>query len=62
MGNATTIHVGGSEEATCLAFGDDSQFGDTLVYAFVIVRRARLGAIEARIAALRKRFGVGSRS
>lgn len=61
MGNASTIHVGGSEKATYLAFGDDSQFGDTLVYAFAIVRRTRLTAIEARVAALKKQFGIPKR-
>jgi hypothetical protein len=35
-----TIVVGHDESARFLAFGDDSQFMNTLVYAFAIVDRA----------------------
>lgn len=58
LGNANTIHVGSSNDATYLAFGDDSQFSGVLVYAFVITRRTRVKAIEARIAALKERFRI----
>jgi Protein of unknown function (DUF3800) len=50
--------VGSSPEANYLAFGDDSQSGDTLVYAFVIARRTRIRAVEARITALKDRFKI----
>lgn len=58
MGTASTIPVGASDKASYLAFGDDSQVRDTLVYAFALVRRTRLGAVEARIAALKERFKI----
>lgn len=58
MGTAATIYVGAGENARYVAFGDDSQFKDTLVYSFIIVRRTRLRAVEARIAILKERFRI----
>ena len=58
MGTAATVPVGANENAGHIAFGDDSQFKDTLAYAFAIVRRARLRAIEGRIGVLKERFKI----
>jgi hypothetical protein len=57
-GNANTIRVGSSHDANYLAFGDDSQFGDVLVYAFAILHRTRSKAVEASILALKERFKI----
>ncbi|SRR5581483_6298943 len=58
MGTAATVPVGANENAGYVAFGDDSQFKNTLAYAFAIVRRARLRAIEGRIGVLKERFRI----
>lgn len=58
MVNASAIHVGISDDASYLAYGDDSQFGDVLKYAFAITRSNRIRAVEARIAALKERFKI----
>jgi hypothetical protein len=49
MGNASILGVHRSDEANYLAFGDDSQFGDMLAYAFAIVHCTRAEMVEARL-------------
>lgn len=44
--------------ARYVAFGDESQYGDTLVYAFVVVARAQLTAVECRLDFLKDRFRI----
>lgn len=51
------ITVGG-DTAEYLAFGDDSQYGDTLVYAFAIIHRSRISVTESRLAALKRRYRI----
>lgn len=58
MGTAKTVPAGANENASYIAFGDDSQFKNTLAYAFVIVRRVRLRAIEGRIGVLKEKFKI----
>lgn len=57
MGN-NIIPVGGNERSDYLAFGDDSQFGETLVFAFAIVHRSNLTAVEDALAELKEHFGI----
>jgi hypothetical protein len=58
MGTAKTIPIGGDKAAPYLAFGDDSQYGDFLAYAFVVVRRKRLPQVERRLADLKDSFKI----
>jgi hypothetical protein len=58
MGTARILGVGRSDQASYLAFGDDSQFGDTLAYAFAIVHCARAEMVEARLLALKEQFNI----
>src|SRR5258708_38520719 len=50
------IEVGSDRTAPGIAFGDDSQYGKFLAFAFVIVPRLRLSYVEACITALKERF------
>ena len=58
MGSSNIIPVGRNDQASFMAFGDDSHFNDTLAYAFAIVERGRVGAIEQRLSALKDRFKI----
>ncbi len=58
MGNARVIKTGAEAGAPYLAFGDDSQFGEVLAYAVVIVRRTRVRQIESRLSALKERYRI----
>lgn len=58
MGNAKTIFVGSDSGARYFAFGDDSQFGDVIVYAFIFVATTRVRAIERKITELKKDFKI----
>jgi hypothetical protein len=58
VGNARVIKTGALSSAPYLAFGDDSQFGDVLAYAVIIVRRTKLRQIESRLSALKERFRI----
>jgi hypothetical protein len=60
MGNANILPAGGDASADYLAFGDDSQFGDTLVYAFVIVHRDRAPQVRTRLSELKQRFRISA--
>lgn len=58
MEKSNIIGVGENNQARYLAFGDDSQFGDTLVYAFAFVQRGRVQSVERRLLALKDRFNI----
>ena len=58
MANAKTIPAGGDRAAKYVAFGDDSQFGDTLAFAFVVVRRDRLRYAEERLNGLKRLYRI----
>lgn len=58
MGNANILPAGENTSANYLAFGDDSQFGDTLVYAFVIVHRDRAPQVRTHLHELKQRFKI----
>lgn len=58
MGNAYTISVGADTKAEYLAFGDDSQFGDTLAFAFVVLKRSRLTYAEDRLRGLKQLYRI----
>jgi hypothetical protein len=58
MGNANILPAGGDASADYLAFGDDSQFGDTLVYAFAIIHRNRAPQVRTRLHELKQRFKI----
>ena len=47
-----------SDPAEYLAFGDDSQYGDTLVYTFAIIHRNRISVTESRLVALKRRYRI----
>lgn len=58
MEETITLPVGDDSSAPFLAFGDDSQFGDRLAFAFVVLRRERLHRVERRINDLKDRFRI----
>ena len=58
MGNAYTIPVGANTAAEYLAYGDDSQFGDILAFAFLIVRRTNLARAEERLTNLKLHYRI----
>lgn len=55
---ASILSLGRSDQGNYLAFGDDSQFGDTLAYAFAIVHRTRIETLEARLLDLKRQFDI----
>jgi len=52
------ISVGQNRDARFAAFGDDSQYGDVLVYAFIIVKRSRVTSMERRLRVLKEKFAI----
>jgi hypothetical protein len=58
MAGTITIPVGADKAAQYLAFGDDSQFGDYLAFAFVIVRRDHLRYAEERLSGLKRYYKI----
>ncbi|MFM0261876.1 hypothetical protein [Paraburkholderia sediminicola] len=58
MNSPQTIQVGRDEKAPFVAFGDDSQYGDSLAFAFVLVPRTRLRFAERKLERLKKRFKI----
>ena len=52
------LPVGSSRAAPYLAFGDDSRFKNTLVFAVVIIPRTRLRQVETRLARLKKEYSI----
>lgn len=58
MGNAKSIHVGLDDESPYFAFGDDSQCGDIVVFAFVIIPRHQITILEKKIEVLKERFKI----
>lgn len=53
----TTIEVGRDPAARFYAFGDDSAYGEVLVYAFVIVPKRRARVLRRRLGDIKKKFG-----
>ena len=60
MADPTIIRVGTNGSSEYVAFGDDCQLYDLLVFAFAIVRRTDVSWVEKRIAALKLYFGLPS--
>ena len=58
MDSPKTIQVGRDKTAPFVAFGDDSQYGDSLSFAFVLVPRTRLRFAERKLEQLKKRFKI----
>ncbi|MFM0071844.1 hypothetical protein PQQ86_11790 [Paraburkholderia sediminicola] len=58
MSSSQTIQVGRAREAPFVAFGDDSQYGDSLSFAFVLVPRTRVRFAERKLERLKKRFKI----
>ena len=52
------IPVGAESNSRFVAFGDESQFGNTVVYAYVIVPRLRVTQVEARLLSLKRAFRI----
>lgn len=48
--------VGSSRAADWVAFGDDSVYSDTLVYAFLMFKRTKIKTITRELCELKKRF------
>jgi hypothetical protein len=58
MRSAEIIQVGRDKTAPFVAFGDDSQYGDSLSFAFVLVPRTRLRFAERKLERLKSRFKI----
>jgi hypothetical protein len=58
MEETRTLFVGDNNSAPFLAFGDDSQYGDHLVFAFIILRRERLRRVERSLSDLKDRLRI----
>lgn len=58
MDNINTIRVGSNIETPYVAFGDDSQFENVVVYGFVICKRRHLKHINTEVKLLKKRFKI----
>ncbi|MGX2030917.1 MULTISPECIES: hypothetical protein [Methylocaldum] len=56
--NANILPVGSNRSTPYLAFGDDSRFYNTLVFAVVIIPRTRLKQVETSIARLKDKFDI----
>ncbi len=48
----------GSEHNEYLAFGDDSQFKDTLAYSFIVIHSDKLEFVQSRIKRIKKIYGI----
>ncbi|MCW8449755.1 nucleoside triphosphate pyrophosphohydrolase family protein [Legionella quinlivanii] len=48
----------GSEHNEYLAFGDDSQFKDTLAYAFIVIHSDKLEFVQSRIKRIKKIYRI----
>lgn len=53
-----TIPLGQSDSAPFVAIGDESIYGDILVYAYVIVPRIAIVQIERELLGLKLKFGI----
>lgn len=53
---SNVIKIGGSTDAPYIAAGDESKYGDWLVYAMVYVNRVDLAAIAEKIRIIKYRF------
>jgi hypothetical protein len=58
MDKNETLAIGNDCEAPFVAFGDDSQFGDSLTFAFAIVRREHLRRAQTRLSILREKYRI----
>ncbi|MEW6068645.1 MAG: hypothetical protein AB1610_10195 [Nitrospirota bacterium] len=56
--NIETVSVGHGEGTRFLAFGDDSQFMNTVVYAFAIVDRSNHRRADRRIRKIKDKFRI----
>jgi len=52
------IQIGAQNSAEYSAFGDDCQIGNTLVYAFIIIKSDDIPTVEHRIAKLKEFYGI----
>lgn len=53
-----TIDIRNDPSAQYVAFGDDSKFGDILVFAFFVIARKDIDRMNKRIAKIKRKFGV----
>lgn len=58
MCSADTIIIGNNKESRFMAFGDDSKYQDTLVFAFIFILRSRKEAAEDRLRGLKRLFKI----
>lgn len=58
MFQAKTVIVGNNPGSEFLAFGDDSQFGNSLTFAFAIVRRNHLKRAQKELSVLREKYNI----
>lgn len=58
MGNDSIIPVGNNRAAEYVAYGDDCQYDDIIVFSFVVIRRYDIGWVERRIDVLKEYFNI----
>ena len=58
MAATQTLLVGNNPAATYVAFGDDSQYGDSLAFAYALVARRHLQRATDRMEVLREKYRI----
>lgn len=53
-----TPEIGRDNTAPFVAFGDDSKYGDVLVFAFLVIKRNDVPRMEKRLSRIKSRFGI----